>query len=90
MTKLFAMKKHHKNCRNFGMPLSKDQKGGCSAADGTKSIKICSHLYKNRKFKNPDITMGEMKKLVKGKLTEMGFPGFIAGFFTHGIPKLEQ
>jgi hypothetical protein len=36
------------------------------------------------------MTAGEMKVLVKGKLKEMGFPGFLAGLFTIGIPKLER
>ncbi len=31
-----------------------------------------------------------MQDLVKGKLKEMGFPGFVAGFFTRGIPKLAR
>ena len=36
------------------------------------------------------MTADEMKALVKGKLKEFGFPGFIAGMFTKGIPKLER
>jgi hypothetical protein len=36
------------------------------------------------------MTAGEMQTLVKGKLKEMGFPGFLAGFFAMGIPKLER
>jgi hypothetical protein len=31
-----------------------------------------------------------MQTLVKNKLKEFGFPGFIAGFFTKNIPKLER
>jgi hypothetical protein len=84
------MEKKYKNCQSCGMPLSKDEKGGGSEANGSKSIKFCSHCYENGKFTNQDITMDEMKLLVKGKLKEMGFPGFIAGFFTRGIPKLER
>jgi hypothetical protein len=36
------------------------------------------------------MTLGEMKTLVKGKLREMGFPGFTLWFFTMNIPKLER
>ena len=36
------------------------------------------------------MTVGEMKTLVKGQMKEMGFPGFLTGFFTMGIPKLER
>jgi hypothetical protein len=31
-----------------------------------------------------------MKARVKGKLKEMGFPGFIAGMFTWKLGKLER
>lgn len=79
-----------KNCQSCGMPLSKDEKGGGTETDGSKSIKFCSHCYENGKFTNPEITLDEMEILVKGKMKEMGFPGFLAGFFTKGIPKLER
>lgn len=80
----------YKNCQSCGMPLKKDPKGGGTEADGTKNAKYCSHCYQGSKFTNPDVTVGEMQILVKGKLKEMGFPGFIAGLFTKGIPKLER
>jgi hypothetical protein len=31
-----------------------------------------------------------MQELVKSKMKEMGFPGFLTSFFTWGIPKLER
>lgn len=72
------------------MPLSKDEKGGGTNADGTLSTMYCSKCYENGAFIAPDITAAEMQQFVKGKLKEFGFPGFIAGFFTKGIPKLER
>lgn len=36
------------------------------------------------------MTVGQMQEFVKSKLKEMGFPGFLAGFFTKGIPKLKR
>ena len=72
------------------MPLKRDEKGGGTNADGTKSAMYCSRCYENGKFTSPDFTVDQMQKLVTGKLKEMGFPGFIAGFFTKGIPKLER
>jgi hypothetical protein len=72
------------------MPLSKDEKGGGSEADGTKSIKYCSYCYQDGKFTAPDMTVDEMKTLVKEKLKEMKFPGFLAGLCAKGIPKLER
>lgn len=80
----------YKNCQSCGMPLKKDEKGGGTNADGTISELYCSLCYENGEFKTPEMTLTEMQSLVKGKLKEMGFPGFIAGFFTKRIPKLER
>lgn len=84
------MQKPYKNCQSCGMPLSKDPKGGGTEANGAKSVKFCSHCYETGKFTSPNMTVGEMQTLVKSKLKEIGFPGFLAGFFTKGIPKLER
>ncbi|MCJ7467241.1 MAG: zinc ribbon domain-containing protein [Maribacter sp.] len=72
------------------MPLKKDDKGGGTNKDGSKSTLYCSKCYVDGQFSLPDITVGEMQQRVKGKLKEFGFPGFMAGFFTKGIPKLER
>jgi len=36
---------------------------------------------------SPDWSASQMQAFVKGKMKEMGFPGFLAGLFTKGIPK---
>jgi len=80
----------YKNCQSCGMPLSKDPQKGGSESNGTKSTMYCSYCYIDGKFINPEMSVDEMKVLVKGKMKEMGFPGFMAGFFTKRIPKLER
>jgi hypothetical protein len=84
------MSQSYKNCQSCGMPLRRDETGGGTNADGSKSARYCSHCYEFGKFTLPDITVTQMQQRVKQKLREMGFPGFIAGFFTRGIPKLER
>ncbi|HPE55542.1 MAG TPA: zinc ribbon domain-containing protein [Bacteroidales bacterium] len=84
------MEKTYKNCQSCGMPLKRDEKGGGTNADGSKNQMYCSHCYDNGKFTRPEITLPEMKTLVKGKMKEMGFPGFLAGFFTSNMHKLER
>jgi len=84
------MSKKNKNCQSCGMPMNKDPKKGGTNSDGTKNLKYCSYCYENGDFTQPDITVDEMKSFVKDKMKEMGFPGFLAGFFTKGIPKLER
>lgn len=72
------------------MPLKQDPNGGGTNADGSKSTMYCSYCYEDGQFKQPDWTVADMQALVKSKLKEMGFPGFLAGWFTKGIPKLER
>ena len=80
----------YKNCQSCGMPLSRDEKGGGTNADGSKSEMFCSHCFQGGRFSMPDLTAGQMQDLVRGKLKEVGFPGFMAGLFTRRIPKLER
>jgi hypothetical protein len=80
----------YKNCQSCGMPLNKDPQHGGTEADGSRSEKYCSKCYDAGQFRRPDMTVGDMQQLVKEKMKEMGFPGFLAGFFTKGIPKLER
>jgi arginine decarboxylase-like protein len=83
--------KVYKNCQSCGMPLKRDPEGGGTNYDGSKSTMYCSKCYVNGDFQNPAIDTAEkMQAFVKDKLKSMGFPGFIAGMFTKGIPKLER
>lgn len=84
------MPKSYTNCQSCGMPLKRDEKGGGTNADGSKSTMYCSRCYEGGKFTLSNINVTQMQDLVKGKLREMGFPGFIAWFFTRSIPKLER
>ncbi|MCD4756190.1 zinc ribbon domain-containing protein [bacterium] len=84
------MKNKHKKCQSCGMPLNKDPKGGGTNADGSINTMYCSYCFENGKFVQPDMTLEEMKVLVKGQMKEMGFPGFLGGFFTMGMEKLER
>jgi hypothetical protein len=76
------MQTTYKNCQSCGMPLSKDP--------GNNGM-YCTKCFQDGQFTQPDIdTPEKMQALVKEKLQGMGFPGFIAGWFTKGIPKLER
>ena len=70
--------------------MKRDEKGGGTNADGSKSTVYCSKCYEQGAFVSPNITVEEMQLLVKGKLKEFGFPGFVAGMFTRHIPKLAR
>ena len=80
-----------KNCQSCGMPFSKDPESGGTNTDGSKSSMYCSFCLISGEFQHPEINSAEkMQAFVKEKLKSMGFPGFIAGLFTKGIPKLER
>ena len=79
-----------KNCQSCGMPLKRDERGGGTNADGTKSDMFCSHCFQGGRFILPDLTAQQMQDLVRGKMKDMGFPGFMAGLFTRKIPRLER
>jgi hypothetical protein len=78
----------YRNCQSCGMPLKRDEHGGGTEADGSRSAMYCSHCYQDGRFTMPDISAGEMQERVRGKMAEMGFPRFMSGLFTRGIPGL--
>lgn len=82
--------KNYNSCQSCAMPLKKDPEEGGTEKDGSKSEMYCSYCYADGAFINPKMNVDEMQAFVKGKMKEMGFPGFLAGFFTKGIPKLER
>ena len=84
------MDKTNKNCQSCGMPMKKDPQNGGTNSDGSKSSMYCSYCYVNGQFKNSDWTAEQMQTFCKSKLQGMGLPGFLAGWFTIGIPKLER
>jgi Putative zinc ribbon domain len=79
-----------KSCQSCGMPLRRDPQGGGTEADGSKSRRYCSHCYQRGQFVLPGITVEQMQERVRCKLREHHLPGFLAGLFTRGIPKLER
>ena len=82
--------KKNKYCQSCGMPMKKDLNGGGLNADGSRNEKYCSYCYQQGAFTQPDFTALEMQAFCKEKMKEMGFPGFLAGFFAKGIPRLER
>ncbi len=84
------MQKTNKVCQSCGMPMKKDPQGGGTNSDGTKSEMYCSYCYQNGAFTAANMTVAEMQELVKGKLKEMHFPGFLASVMVKGIPKLKR
>lgn len=84
------MEKAYKNCQSCGMPMKRDPQGGGTHSDGSKSKVYCSHCFQHGKFTARDITVDDMRERAKVQLKKIGFPGFMTGFFTRKIHKLER
>ena len=84
------METSFKNCQSCGMPMSRDEHGGGTNADGSRSGIYCSHCFVDGRFALSDLTVGEMQARVKEKLREFGMPGFLGWVFTRKIPKLRR
>jgi len=85
-----ATMKAARACQSCGMPMKRDEQGGGSEYDGTRSLRYCSHCYVDGKFTQPDLTVEQMQQLVRGKLEEFGVPHLLSGLFTRTIPKLAR
>lgn len=79
-----------KNCQSCGMPLRRDEAGGGSNADGSRSSMYCSHCYHRGQFTMPDITAAQMRDHVRAKLKGYGFPGIAAALMTSNISRLRR
>jgi Putative zinc ribbon domain len=77
-------------CQSCGMPLSRDQLGGGTNADGSRSTEYCSHCYQKGWFTEPNICLDEMMTKVEAKLRDMRMPGFLARRVAGEIPKLRR
>ena len=72
------------------MPLSRDERGGGTNRDGSKSEVYCSHCYERGQFMMPDLTAEQMQERVTRMLTEGGAPRLLAARLTRNIPGLKR
>ena len=84
------MDKTFKNCQSCGMPLKRDEKGGGSNADGTRSETYCSYCYENGKFIFTGNNLSEFQDYCKQKMIEGGHSKFISWIFTRGMKRLSR
>jgi len=74
------------------MPLDSKKAGDCrgSEKDGSKSEKFCNLCYKKGKFRQPDMTLEEMKQTVDKALKEQHWPRPLRWLAKKQLPKLER
>lgn len=76
-------------CQSCGMPMKRDEKGGGTNADGSKSTEYCSFCYQNGVFTHPG-PVEEFQEFCKEKMIEGGHSRFISWLFTRGMKRLKR
>lgn len=84
------MKPEGPTCQSCGMPLSRDQAGGGTNADGSRSQEYCSHCYREGRFTDPQMTVAQMADRVRGKLASLNLPGPAVDRLVSAIPTLRR
>ena len=78
------------NCQSCGMPLSKDEKGGGTNADGSKSALYCSYCFDKGEFTHKTDNVYEFQDFCKQKMIEGGHSKIVAWLFTRGMKRLQR
>lgn len=71
------------------MPLSRDEQGGGTNADGSKSTEYCSHCYQNGTWMM-DMTVDQMQERVGAVLKQHGASKTIQKIAMAGVPTLSR
>ena len=85
-----TMEISYKNCQSCGMPLKRDEKGGGSNADGSKSKMYCSYCYEKGEFIYKGGNVNEFQEFCKNKMMEGGHSKFTSWLFTRGMKRLDR
>lgn len=76
-------------CQSCSMPLDKPELLG-TEKDGSKSKQYCAYCYQNGAFINPDMTLPEMKTLVKEQMKKMKIETGIIDMSVNSLPDLKR
>ncbi len=83
------MEKYYQFCQSCELPLTKDNGGGGTNADGATSTRYCSKCYQAGAFTHPEITTAaQMRSFVQERMKERGFPAPLAWFLSLNVPHL--
>jgi len=76
-------------CQSCSMPLDKPEMLG-TEKDGSPSHEYCTYCYQKGAFINPDMTLAEMKVLVKEQMEKMKIDNNIISMATNSLPYLKR
>ena len=76
-------------CQSCSMPLDKPEMMG-TEKDGSKSKEYCVYCYKNGAFVNPDMTLDQMKSLVKSQMEKRKIDKGVISMAVSSLPGLKR
>lgn len=76
-------------CQSCTMPLDSDSLKG-TEKDGSKSSEYCIYCYENGAFKNPEMTLDQMKDVVKTQMEKMNLPENLVIMSLNILPSLKR
>ncbi|HEU5363925.1 MAG TPA: zinc ribbon domain-containing protein [Hanamia sp.] len=76
-------------CQSCSMPLDKPELLG-TEKDGSKSHEYCLYCYQDGAFINPNMTLPEMKTLVKEQMEKMKIDTGIIDMAINSLPNLKR
>ncbi len=82
-------KKKYTVCQSCGTPFSKNKNNYFKITGGSYSVKYCTDCFQDDGFKEPDLTLEEMKQKLHAKLQSIGMPGNLERF-TDRLHTLER
>ena len=76
-------------CQSCSMPLDKPELLG-TEKDGSKSNEYCTYCYQNGSFTNSNMTLAEMKILVKEQMEKMKMDEGVIHMAVSSLPNLKR
>jgi hypothetical protein len=76
-------------CQSCSMPLDTSALKG-TEKDGSKSNEYCLYCYQNGSFINPEMSLDEMKVIVKTQMEKMKLPSNLINMSLTVLPTLKR
>lgn len=76
-------------CQSCSMPLDNKEMLG-TEKDGSLSHEYCKYCYQKGAFINPEMTLDEMRSLVKTQMEKMKIDGSIINMAVSSLPGLKR
>lgn len=76
-------------CQSCSMPLDTEEIKG-TEKNNSKSQEYCKYCYENGAFKSPDMTLEQMKEIVKLQMEKQHLPGNLIQLSLSMLPNLKR